>query len=387
MPRDVELLIIGAGPFGLALAAYAQHLGIEYLIVGKPMDFWKSAMPQGMLLRSRCDWHLDAKEQHTIEEYLRTQALTPSEIEPLSRDFYLAYAQWFQEKKNLAIRPTLVHSLSITEEPSQGFQASLEDGETLRVANAVLAIGMGQFKNFPPELVQLLPPGRFSHTGDLVDFAGLKDKRCLIVGGRQSAFESAALIREAGAARIDLSYRHETPAFVESDWTWVNGLMDNMVENPEWYRQLSRSEREEANQRLWTEGRLQLEPWLWPRIDHESVTLWPRTQITECQEMPSGELTVTLDCGSQLVVDHILLATGYRVNSLDQVPLLTRGNLLPRVDTHRGFPVLDRHFQTNIPGLYFTSLTAARDFGPYLGFTISARASAKIIGHAIKTHR
>ncbi|MFQ6027411.1 MAG: dimethylaniline monooxygenase, partial [Dehalococcoidia bacterium] len=97
MPRDVDLLIIGAGPFGLALAAYARHLGIDYLVVGKPMDFWKSHMPQKMLLRSRCDWHLDPLNQHTIEEYLRSQSLTPSEVEPLSRDFYLGYTQWFQE--------------------------------------------------------------------------------------------------------------------------------------------------------------------------------------------------------------------------------------------------------------------------------------------------
>lgn len=61
-----ELLIVGAGPFGLALAAQAQHDHIEHLIVGKPMEFWRANMPKGMLLRSACDWHLDPQEMHTI---------------------------------------------------------------------------------------------------------------------------------------------------------------------------------------------------------------------------------------------------------------------------------------------------------------------------------
>ncbi|MFQ6030973.1 MAG: SidA/IucD/PvdA family monooxygenase, partial [Dehalococcoidia bacterium] len=291
--------------------------------------------------------------------------------------------QWFQEQKKLEILPSLVHALTASEESLRKFQATMEEGETIRAANAVLAIGMGYFKNLPPELVQLLPKGRYAHTADLVDFAGLKDRRCLIVGGRQSAFESAALMREAGAAEVHLSYRHETPDFTESDWTWVNGLLEGIIEDPEWFRNLSRAERGEVNRRLWAEGRLKLEPWLAPRLDHESVKMWPRSQITNCQELPSGELEVSLDSGNQLVVDQVLLATGYQVN-LDQVPLLTRGNLLPRLETYSGLPVLDRHFQSSIPGLYFTSLPAARDFGPFFGFTVSVRASAKIIGAAIK---
>ena len=52
MEQKVDLLIIGAGPFGLAMSAYARHLGIDHVIVGKPMDFWKANMPEGMYLRS-----------------------------------------------------------------------------------------------------------------------------------------------------------------------------------------------------------------------------------------------------------------------------------------------------------------------------------------------
>jgi cation diffusion facilitator CzcD-associated flavoprotein CzcO len=67
MAAHTELLIIGAGPFGLALAAYATHLNIDHVVIGKPMDFWHSNMPKGMHLRSACDWHLDPLDVHTDE--------------------------------------------------------------------------------------------------------------------------------------------------------------------------------------------------------------------------------------------------------------------------------------------------------------------------------
>ncbi|HJQ30074.1 MAG TPA: hypothetical protein VJ827_12090 [Rubrobacter sp.] len=44
------LLVIGAGPYGLATAAYARRVGIEPLVVGQPMAFWRDNMPSGMFL-------------------------------------------------------------------------------------------------------------------------------------------------------------------------------------------------------------------------------------------------------------------------------------------------------------------------------------------------
>ena len=84
MIRETNLLIIGAGPFGLALAAQASHLGIEHLIVGKPMEFWRQNMPKGMFLRSDCEWHLDPQNVYTIEAYLQSQRKTARDVEPRS---------------------------------------------------------------------------------------------------------------------------------------------------------------------------------------------------------------------------------------------------------------------------------------------------------------
>jgi hypothetical protein len=50
METDTDLLIIGAGPFGLAVAAYAKHSRLEHPLVGTPMESWKENMPKGMYL-------------------------------------------------------------------------------------------------------------------------------------------------------------------------------------------------------------------------------------------------------------------------------------------------------------------------------------------------
>jgi len=87
--------------------------------------------------------------------------------------------------------------------------------------------------------------------------------------------------------------------------------------------------------------------------------------------------------GAVLVRDRFILATGYKVE-LERLPFLKNGNVFDKVEVKNGFPVLDPYFQTTAKGLYFTSMPAGQDFGPFFGFTVSVRASAKIIGNALK---
>jgi cation diffusion facilitator CzcD-associated flavoprotein CzcO len=388
MERRTNLLIIGAGPFGLALATDARHRGIDHLVVGKPMEFWKRNMPAGMYLRSCTDWHLDPNGQHTIERYLTTHHQTPADVEPLSLQFYLDYTAWLQEREHIETLPAYVERLDSANSSNEGcdgevrFRATLDDGTTVSAKHVAVAVGCRYFTNLPSALIERLPAGRFSHTCDLVDFSGLRGQRCLILGGRQSAFEWAALMREAGAAEVHISHRHDSPAFQAADWTWVPPLVDRMVEDPGWFRRLPAENQRALENRLWAEGRLKVEPWLESRVMREPVRIWPRTALARCEVLQGGEMQATLDDGTRLTVDHVVLATGYKVK-VDQIPFLAKGDLLGRFAIRNGFPVLDEHMQTSVPGLFATSIMATQDFGPFFGFTVAARTSARLIGAAL----
>ena len=380
--KHTTLLIVGAGPFGLAMSAYARRHHIDHLVVGHVMDFWKSNMPDGMLLRSGCDWHYDPFNEDTIESYLWARNLKPADVDPLPLDLYLGYCEWFRRQKGIEVIPGRVGRLDGANDTQPFFKAVLEDGGTIAARNVVLALGFKYFKHVPEPYPALFPPGRFAHTCDCVDFTPLKGKRVLIIGGRQSAFEWAALIREQGADAVHLSYRHPTPSFQQSDWSWVSPLMDSMAADPGWFRRLTAEEKDQVGRRLWAEGRLKLEPWLAARISDGKVKLYPNSWVTTCEELADGALEVGLSTGEALTVDQVILATGYKVD-VDQIPLLAEGNILARLEVRNGFPALDEHFQSNIPGLFFTSMCATQDFGPFFAFTVSVRASATLIGSAL----
>jgi cation diffusion facilitator CzcD-associated flavoprotein CzcO len=382
---DTDLLIIGAGPFGLSMAADAVHRSLNHRLIGKPMEFWKSNMPKGMYLRSSYDWHLDPAAIHTIESFLKNQGLTAADVEPLSLEFYLRYAHWFQQQKGIEPLPLYVRRLEYSARTAR-FHALSEDDSSIIAKNVVIAVGFKYFKHLPAELARVVPKGRLSHTSDLVDFKPLCAKRCLIIGGRQSAFEWASLIHEAGAAAVHVCHRHDSPAFKVSDWSWVGSLVMKTAEDTAWFRKLPAAKQEEIYRRLWAEGRLKVEPWLEQRIATDGVKLWPRTQLVRCIEQPDGALAATLDNGETLIVDQVIAATGFKVD-IARVPFLAAGNLLERLATGNGFPQLDEHFQTNVPGLFMTSMPAVQDFGPFWGFTIAAPVSAQIIGRRLSAQR
>ncbi len=380
MTQDhTRLLVIGAGPFGLSLGAYADHLGIDNRIHGLPMSFWRQHMPDGMLLRSACDWHLDATGRDTIEAYLDTLGLTPPDVEPLTLPFYLSYVEWFQQRRGLRPDPRLVVAL---DRDQHGFRARLEDRTTLVADNVVVALGFRHFQHVPDDLAAVLPEGRYQHTCEQVDLVGSAGRRVLVVGGRQSAFEWAALLHEAGAASVDVCHRHPSPAFAASDWSWVTPLMDGMVDDPGWYRRLSTGQKDDVGHRLWAEGRLKVEPWLEDRLTGRSVRIRPFTRVVACEQLPGGDLEVRLDDGSRLQVDDIVLATGYRPD-VTRIPLLVAGNVLPALETRNGLAVLDESFQTSVPGLFMTSMLAVQDFGPFFAFTGAVRTSTRLIGDAL----
>jgi cation diffusion facilitator CzcD-associated flavoprotein CzcO len=47
-----DVAIIGAGPYGLSIAAHLKVRGLDFRIFGSPMHTWLSHMPKGMRLKS-----------------------------------------------------------------------------------------------------------------------------------------------------------------------------------------------------------------------------------------------------------------------------------------------------------------------------------------------
>jgi thioredoxin reductase len=372
MMVDASLVVVGAGPYGLAVAAYARRVGIETVVFGEPMAFWRAHMPRGMFLRSGPDWHLDATGVHTFKAYLAERGLDPADVDPIPVDLFIEYATWFQDIVGLQVRPDLVSAVRRHE---NAFEIDLDGGAQLSAAAVVAAPGISHFTNIPRQVVAQLPPQRFTHTCFLTEVDRTRDARTLIIGGRQSAFEWAALLADAGVDAVHVAYRHDTPAFVPADWHFVDAMIDQTVAVPGWFRRLSTEQRDAVARRFWAEGRLKLEPWLTPRLSDKVVHRHPHAEVTRCVEQPDGDIRVELSTGEVLLVDHVVLATGYRAH-IGAVPYLRELSGLETVD---GFPVLDEHMQTSVPGLFVTGFAATHDFGPFFGFVRACPAAAQII--------
>ena len=99
---------------------------------------------------------------------------------------------------------------------------------------------------------------------------------------------------------------------------------------------------------MWAEGRLKLGPWLWPRLDNDTVHLWPRAQVTSGQTRPDGQLDLAPGEQQHTGIDQVILATGYKVD-LRRIGLRRKGNTLNNLAVKNGFPQLDPHSKPAFP--------------------------------------
>ncbi|HEX5265791.1 MAG TPA: NAD(P)-binding domain-containing protein [Acidimicrobiales bacterium] len=370
MTDRTELLVVGAGPYGVAVAAHAMARGIGTRVLGRAMGFWTDNMPAGMFLRSGPDWHLDASGIHTFEAFLEDRDIAPAEIDPVPISVFLDYAGWFQAHKRVSADDRMVERL---EEAGGSFVAHLSDGGAIAADRVVAAPGNRFFRHVP-EWAAALPPEVVAHTCDVVDFDDVSGGRVLIVGGRQNAYEWAALFGDHGAERIDIVHRHDVPDFDRVSWKFVDRYVERTIRTPGWWRSLDQARRDEIAHEFWRVGRLTLEWWLTPRISDARFHRWAGASVVDAVAEPRP--TVTLSNGRRLEVDRIVLATGYRAD-ISRVPYLEA--LAPRLATSSGFPSLDHTFQSSVAGLYLPGFVATQDFGPFFGFTKGCPAAATLV--------
>jgi thioredoxin reductase len=370
MSARTDLLVIGAGPYACSAAAFARDNGIDTRVVGRPMSFWRDHMPADMYLRSGPDWHLDAAGEHTFAAYFEDRGLRPEQVDPIPIGVFLDYTDWFRHRKGVDVDERLVAELSTVD---GGFVATLADGATITAGTVLAAPGVKHFVNLPGWHAEV-PSVRRGHTSDLVSFDGFAGARVVIIGGRQSAYEWAALLCEHGAERVDVVHRHAVPDFAKVSWAFVDGYIRSTLAQRGWWRRLPAERQQAISYEFWRVGRLTLEPWLVPRMAPDVVIPHPGTEVTGVAA-GAADVTLTLSNGTALTADHVVFASGYRAD-LANVPYLA--GVLDGVSVTDGFPDLTEGFETSLAGLYVTGFASTRDFGPFYGFTAGCASAARI---------
>jgi len=379
--------IIGAGPYGLAVAAHLADAGVDFRMFGRPMAFWKGSMPPGMLLRSRVRSSsiADPRLKLTLPRF--GAATGTALAEPLPLDTFLAYAEWFRAQLGLEIDERRVDKIECT---GDGFGLSLADGENLESRSVVVAAGIGPFAAMP-DVLDGISHDLASHSSSFSDATAYRGLRVLVIGGGQSAIEYAALLEEAGAEvevvvradgvrwlhdeRMSGGVRHAADRVLYAPTDVGPPGLNWVAAVPGVVHRLSPHARSRIVARC---TRPLASAWLRPRV--AGIRITTGRQLVAVKEQ-ANSVTVTLDDGSDRVVDRVLAATGYRV-ALDAYDFLG-SELLGSIDTVVGYPRLTSGLESSVPGLHFVGATASVSFGPVMRFVTGTWYAAPAVARRV----
>ncbi|MBW8701610.1 Ferredoxin--NADP reductase [Streptomyces sp. MBT84] len=393
--------IIGAGPFGLSTAAHLRARGIPVRVFGDPMVSWRDHMPEGMLLKSTpAASNLDAPQRgHDLVDYCDAAGIprlvTDEDIVPV--ETFIAYGRWFQEK--LVPELEQVRVVSVDRRPGGGFELKLDSGETFAARAVVVATGLSGLAHLPPELAAAAvdgatPTGPFSHSSQHHDLTRFSGKELVVIGAGQSALETAALAAEAGARVRVVSRGHGRVAFGAPPWNQPRLRPESpfgrawslwaLTYYPHPYRFLPEQTRHYLVRRV-------LGPlgawWLKDRFDGKVEVCEVAGVVGASASDGSPALTVRTHAGSteELTADHVIAATGYRVD-IAAMDFLGH-ELRTRLAVSRGAPRLGAGYVSSVPGLYFTGLPAAASYGPVMRFVCGTEfASPRLARHLTAAH-
>lgn len=381
-----DVIVLGAGPYGLSVSAHLLGHGLKVGTFGKTNYFWKNHMPDGMLLRSYW-WATslsDPQGNYSMARYFEEKGITPTD--PLPRETFLDYVAWFQQHAVPNVDETYIHHIERT---NGQFQVTLEDGRVLMSRAVVLAPGLHYYLYSPAEYAHM--PGELvSHSADHASFTQFKQKNVAVIGAGQGALESAALLNEQGAQVEVLCRRSlrwvpignpKVPAWIRAIRAPQAGMgsgWKNLLQEKYPYV-LQRVQRARRDHLLDTTHGPAGSDWLKLRLMGK-VTIREQAVVTKIEAV-DGKAQITLSTGEKQVYDHVILGTGYRPD-VKELPMLDQ-HLKDSLQTHRGSPVLNNWFETSVPGLYFVGFSSARSFGPFFRFVVGAQAAARRASAAI----
>ena len=385
-------VIIGAGPYGLSIAAHLQGKGIPFRIFGRPMDSWTSHMPKGMMLKSDgfASNISDPNDDYTLGRFCAEKGIPYVDRGvPASLETFAAYGLAFCERKTPGLEDKEVVSV---EPQQQGFVVRLETGEMIFTRRVILAVGITHFE-YVPETISKLPQEFVSHSAYHADVERYRGRDVVVIGGGASALDLAGLMQEAGV-HVQLVARRPLKFHSKNDkarpwWDqlrrppsglgpgWKSYFFANF---PNVFRYLP------ASLRLMTVRRV-LGPsggaFIKDKVVGKVSTLIGYTPAGARIQDGKVHLTLVNESGEtrELVADHVVSATGYRVN-LERLAFLN-SDTRAKIKTIAGSPVLSNAFESTVPGLYFVGLAAANSFGPVMRFAFGAQFTARTIANAV----
>lgn len=364
--------VIGAGPYGLSAAAHLRAANIETCVFGILMEFWREHMPEGMMLRSSWEAsHLsDPKHGLTLDAYQAARNVHLST--PIPLEDFIHYGEWFQQQ---AVPEIDARRVTRVEPNAKGFRLYSGETELVHAGRVVVATGLARFAYRPP-LFDSMPSALVSHASDNCDLQHYAGQKVVVVGGGQSALETAVLLYEAGAqvqviARTPfirwlgranrlralpkpLNYVFFPPSDVgPPGLNWLVAL-------PDLFRRLPRGWQKPMAYRS---IRPAVSGWVRPRAKNLQISTGRQIVTAVAQD---GQICLGLDDGTQRCADHVVLATGYRVEvaRLDFLaPEIVQG-----IRQAEGYPVLAPGFESSVAGLHLIGAAAARSFGPLMRF-------------------
>jgi hypothetical protein len=382
----VDIAIIGAGPYGLSLAAHLNRTGKSFRIFGEPMRFWSRHMPRGMRLKSEgfASSLYDPDSEFTLEQYCKEQGLPYAHVGlPVPLETFIAYGREFQRRYVPQLEQAEVQKLK---QRSPGFELTTSTGDVVHARSVVVATGIGSYAYLPPAL-QGLPSNLVSHSSHHADVTPLKGRRVVVLGSGASAIDLAVSLKEAGAApelvaRIGSLKFHDPP--IEP-----RPFMDRLLEprsglGTGWRSRLScdmplvfHALPEDLRIRV-VERHLGPAPcWFTRDAIVGKVPLHLGATFQSAEPTASGIRVNFSQHGERKSVeaDHLIAGTGFKValSRLEFIDPALRAHIRCALDS----PILGRRFDSSVAGLYFVGVSAANSFGPLLRFAFGANYAAR----------
>jgi cation diffusion facilitator CzcD-associated flavoprotein CzcO len=377
--KSCDIAIIGAGPYGLSLAAHLAAAGADFRIFGRPMSTWRSHMPRGMLLKSDGSAsNLSAPDPKSrLKAWCSARGIEFNDhYIPVPLSAFCDYAAWFQR----TYVPKLdVRQVSALAAMHPGFALTLDNGERIEAAKVVMAVGISHFAHMPEALAGFSPQ-LVSHSHDNRDLAQFAGRQVLVLGAGASAVDTAVLASEAGA---HVSLLARTPVLHYRAMAQPDAV--SWLGSPALYRHLPAMLRRRA-------ARRDLAPapgwFMRGKMDGRVLEYLGYRLQTVREHDGRMQVTATGREGQPLTLaaDHVIAATGYRPD-LRRLPFLDSGMLDAIAHTAHA-PRLSARFETSLRGLYAVGPLAAGSFGPMMRFLAGAGYAAPLLAaHLARTAR